>query len=252
MRSVAAEYCALCRDGLPCGHDRRRMRPPPSPPSPTPSARPSLDLDQLTQLVGLVEYDASTDPFPVTGLGRRGLRRRQRDPDRPLLPVGLRHGAGRLLGPGDRQPRPQGVRAQERLVPVRHQGRSRPGQPAARPPPGPRRRRLRHRPRGSRRRPVHRARPRLRAPGWCRSRHDVTDEHGTVRIASIAAYGDTRALARRPLRLRRALPARLRRADVRRTSSATAHRSGCSRPSTTWSATSSSATWTSGSASTTR
>ena len=26
-----------------------------------------LDLDQLTQLVGLVEYDGSTDPFPVTG-----------------------------------------------------------------------------------------------------------------------------------------------------------------------------------------
>ncbi|MGJ9412713.1 4-hydroxyphenylpyruvate dioxygenase [Aeromicrobium sp. CF4.19] len=26
-----------------------------------------LDLDQLQQLVGLVEYDASTDPFPVTG-----------------------------------------------------------------------------------------------------------------------------------------------------------------------------------------
>src|SRR3954464_13323279 len=26
-----------------------------------------LDLDQLKQLVGLVEYDASTDPFPVSG-----------------------------------------------------------------------------------------------------------------------------------------------------------------------------------------
>ena len=26
-----------------------------------------LDLDQLKQLVGLVEYDASADPFPVTG-----------------------------------------------------------------------------------------------------------------------------------------------------------------------------------------
>ena len=26
-----------------------------------------LDLDQLTQLVGLVEYDASGDPFPVSG-----------------------------------------------------------------------------------------------------------------------------------------------------------------------------------------
>ena len=26
-----------------------------------------LTLDQLQQLVGLVEYDADTDPFPVTG-----------------------------------------------------------------------------------------------------------------------------------------------------------------------------------------
>ena len=26
-----------------------------------------LDLDQLKDLVGLVDYDASTDPFPVTG-----------------------------------------------------------------------------------------------------------------------------------------------------------------------------------------
>src|ERR1700761_5973198 len=26
-----------------------------------------LDLDQLRQLVGLVEYDAGRDPFPVTG-----------------------------------------------------------------------------------------------------------------------------------------------------------------------------------------
>ena len=26
-----------------------------------------LDLDQLKQLVGLVEYDASRDPFPVSG-----------------------------------------------------------------------------------------------------------------------------------------------------------------------------------------
>ncbi|MDQ3326603.1 MAG: 4-hydroxyphenylpyruvate dioxygenase, partial [Actinomycetota bacterium] len=27
----------------------------------------NLDLDQLKQLVGLVDYDASRDPFPVTG-----------------------------------------------------------------------------------------------------------------------------------------------------------------------------------------
>ncbi|MGH3355109.1 MAG: VOC family protein, partial [Nocardioidaceae bacterium] len=35
----------------------------------TPEERePDLDLDQLKQLVGLVEYDESSDPFPVTAL----------------------------------------------------------------------------------------------------------------------------------------------------------------------------------------
>src|SRR5664279_4139598 len=34
----------------------------------TPQERQAdLDLDQLKQLVGLVDYDASRDPFPVTG-----------------------------------------------------------------------------------------------------------------------------------------------------------------------------------------
>ena len=76
----------------------------------------------------------------------------------------------------------------------------------------------------------------------------MTDEHGTVRIAAIATYGDTRHTLVDRSPLRRPLPARLRRAHVDRTSSATARRSGCSRRSTTSSATSSSARWTSGSA----
>ncbi|HEX6921239.1 MAG TPA: 4-hydroxyphenylpyruvate dioxygenase [Actinomycetes bacterium] len=39
-----------------------------TPPALTPQERAAeLDLDQLKQLVGLVEYDASADPFPVTG-----------------------------------------------------------------------------------------------------------------------------------------------------------------------------------------
>ena len=210
-----------------------------------------LSPEQLTQLVGLVEYDASRRPVPGHRLGRRGLRGRQRHPDRALLPVGLRHGAGRLLRPRDRQPRPQGVRAQERLVPVRHQGRRRPGQPAARPPPGARRRRLRHRPRGARRRPVHRPRARLRRPGRAgadrrhrRARHRADRVHRGVRRH--------RALARRPLRATPGPTCPATSSGRRASSSATARRSGCSRPSTTWSATSSSATWTSGSASTTR
>ena len=83
------------------------------------AGRRALDLEQLQQLVGLVEYDASRRPVPGDRLGRGGLRGRQRHPDRALLPVRVRHGARRLLRPRDRQPRPQGVRAQERLVPVR-------------------------------------------------------------------------------------------------------------------------------------
>ena len=70
-----------------------------------------LDLEQLKQLVGLVEYDESQGLVPGHRLGRDRLRRRQRHPDRALLPVRLGHGAGRLLRPGDRQPRPQVVRA---------------------------------------------------------------------------------------------------------------------------------------------
>ena len=71
-----------------------------------------LDLEQLKQLVGLVEYDASTDPFPVTGW------------DAVVFVVGnatqtahyFQSAFGMELvgysGPRDRQPRPQGVRAQ--------------------------------------------------------------------------------------------------------------------------------------------
>ena len=74
-----------------------------------------LDLDQLKQLVGLVEYDAVGRPVPGHRLGRAGLGRRQRRPDRALLPVRVRHGAGRLLRPRDRQPRPPRLRAAARV-----------------------------------------------------------------------------------------------------------------------------------------
>ena len=128
-----------------------------------------LTLEQLKQLVGLVEYDEEKDPFPVTGWDAIVFVVGQRHPGRALLPVGVRHGPGRLQRPRDRQPRPQGVRAQERLVPLRRQGRRRSRQPAARPPPRPRRRRQRHRPRGPRRRQVHRPRPRDGRDRSCRS-----------------------------------------------------------------------------------
>ena len=123
------------------------------------------------------------------------------------------HGARRLRRPRERHPRPQGVRAEVRLDPVRPQGRGQPRQPADRPPRRPRRRRRRHLARGARRRPLHRAGParrRHRAPGA----RDVGDEHGTVRIAAIATYGETRhTLVQRDGRrrhLRRPLPAGLR------------------------------------------
>ncbi len=83
-----------------------------------------------------------------------------------------------------------------------------------------------------------------------REPENVSDEHGTVRIAAIATYGETRhTLVQRVVdgnQVRRPLPPRLSRPQPRGGPSATASRSGCSRPSTTSSATSSSARWTSG------
>ena len=80
--------------------------------------------------------------------------------------------------------------------------------------------------------------------------HDVTDEHGTVRMAAIATYGETRhTLVDRSRYTGPYLPG-----YVARTSSCVRRDGapgGCSRRWTTWSATSSWAAWTSGSTSTT-
>ena len=80
--------------------------------------------------------------------------------------------------------------------------------------------------------------------------HDITDEHGTVRLATIAAYGDTvHTLVDRSRYDGVYLPG-----YVPRTSTYAkrpGRRSGSSRPWTTWSATSGWARWTSGSPSTT-
>ena len=76
--------------------------------------------------------------------------------------------------------------------------------------------------------------------------HDVSDEHGTVRMAAIATYGETRhTLVDRSRYAGPYLPGYV--AAPPRSRGARATRSGCSRPSTTASATSSSAGWTSGS-----
>ena len=190
-------------------------------------------------------------PVPGHRLGRGRLRRRQRHPDRALLPVGVRHGAGRLLRPGDRQPRPQGVRAaraaragsSSRAASPRTARCSTTTAPTATASSTSRSRCPTST--SASRTPARPARP------SCEEPHDVTDEHGTVRMAAIAAYGDTRhTLVDRSRYTGPYLPGYVARSSSA-TSSARARPSGCSRPSTTSSATSSSARWTSGSASTT-
>ena len=123
-----------------------------------------------------------------------------------------------------------------------------PDSPLARPPPRARRRRRRHRARGARRRQVHRPGRARRRDASSEEPQDVSDEHGTVRIAAIATYGETRhtlvdRVAATPAPTCPATSPR----TLDRTSSARASPSGSSRPSTTSSATSSSARWTSGS-----
>ena len=147
---------------------------------------------------------------PGDRLGLDRLRGRQRHPDRALLPVRVGHAARGLLRPRERQPRPQVVRAPLRLDPLRHQRRGRPRQPAGRAPPPARRRRRRHRPRGARRRPLHRPGPqgrrdrRPRARGrHRRARHHPDRRHRDVRRDP--------AHAGRPQPVRRPVPARLRR-----------------------------------------
>ena len=84
-----------------------------------------------------------------------------------------------------------------------------------------------------------------------REPEDVTDEHGTVRIAAIATYGETvHTLVDRSRYDGPYLPGYVAR-STHLAPKPRASRSGSSRPSTTSSATSSSATWTSGWSSTT-
>ena len=130
-------------------------------------------------------------------------------------------------------------------------GGSRPDQPAARPSPPPRRRHRRHRPGGARRRSVHRAGAPAQGATVLEEPHDITDEHGTVRIAAIAAYGETRhSLVDRSRYSGPYLPGYVARTSTVRPSP-TVRRGGCSRRWTTSSATSSWAGWTSGWTSTT-
>ena len=83
------------------------------------------------------------------------------------------------------------------------------------------------------------------APAACSSRTPVSDEHGKVTMATIATYGETVHTFVERDGYEGAVPARLRAGRGRRTATR-----ACSPASTTWSATSSSAAWRSGSATT--
>ena len=150
-----------------------------------------LDLDQLKQLVGLVEHDPSTDPFPVTGW------------DAVVWVVGNAAQAAHFYisalgmelvaysGPetGNRDHCAYVVRSG--AVRFVLQGAVDPGSPLA----------DHHRRHGDgvvdialQVPDVDRCVAHARAQGATvlEEPHDVSDEHGTVRRASIATYGDTR------------------------------------------------------------
>ena len=169
-----------------------------------------LDLDTLKQLVGLVEYDADRDPFPVTGwdaiVWAVGNATQTAHFFQSAFGMELVAYSGPETGNRDHVAfvLKSGARA------LRPQRRRRPGQPGHRPPRPARRRHHRHRPRGARRRPVHRARARPgrhRARGAARrqrrARHRPPRRHRGVRRHP--------AHARRPLALHRPLPPGLRR-----------------------------------------
>src|SRR4051794_35303297 len=150
-----------------------------------------LDLDQLRQLVGLVEYDGSADPFPVSGwdalmwvvgnatqtahfcqsaLGMElvaysGPETGNRD-HRAYV---LRSGAARFVAPGAYAP------ASPRADPHRRHGDGIRDIALSVP-------------------DVDRCIAHARSQGAMvlEEPHDLGDEHGTVRRAAIAAYGDTR------------------------------------------------------------
>ena len=150
-----------------------------------------LDLDQLKQLVGLVEYDATTDPFPLTGW------------DAAVWVVGNAIQAAHFYtsafgmelvaysGPetGNRDHHAYVLRSG--AVRFVLKGAVDPDSPLA----------DHHRRHGDgiidialQVPDVDRCIDHARAQGATvlEEPHDVSDEHGTVRLASIATYGDTR------------------------------------------------------------
>ena len=171
-----------------------------------------LSPEQLQQLVGLVEYDASRDPFPVTGwdavvfvvgnatqaahyyqsafgmelVGYSGPETGNRDHKafvlksgscRFVIKGGVAPGAARCSTTTARTATASSTSRSR--CPTSTSASSTPASAGAR---------------------------------VVEEPHDVTDEHGTVRIGVHRGVRRHPALARRPLALRRRLPARLRRA----------------------------------------
>ena len=209
-----------------------------------------LGLDELKQLVGLVEYDPSADPFPVSGW------------DALVWIVGnavqtvhfLQSAFGMELvaysGPetGNRDHHAYVLRSGAARFVIK--GAYDPASPLA----------DHHRAHGDGIVDIALAVPDVdRCVAHASAQgavvleqpHDVSDEHGTVRLATIAAYGDTvHTLVDRSRYNGPYLPGYVREV-LRPHPAGRTRRGGSSRPSTTWSATSSSARWTSGSTSTT-
>ena len=150
-----------------------------------------LDLDQLKQLVGLVDYDASTDPFPVTGwdavvfvVGNATQAARHYESAYGMELVaysgpetGNRDHKAFVLKSGSCRFVVTGGVAPDSLLLDHHRAHGDGVVDIALEVPD-----------------VDRCIAHARSQGATvlEEPHDVTDEHGTVRRAAIAAYGDTR------------------------------------------------------------
>ena len=158
-------------------------------------------------------------PIPTSARHRRdaGPRhrppravRRQRRAGRLLLHPRLRLHRDRLPRSGDRHPGPRLACAAAGPDPARADRHA------------DRRRRDRRAPQAPRRRGALRSRSACptpppptstrsgTAPAACETPYELTDEHGTVRLASVATYGETRHVFVRARRLHGRVPARLR------------------------------------------
>jgi 4-hydroxyphenylpyruvate dioxygenase len=150
-----------------------------------------LDLDQLKQLVGLVEYDPAADPFPVTGWDAlvwvAGNAVQTAHFFRSAFGMELVAYSGPETGNRDHHSYVLTSGAARFVV----QGAYDPASPLA----------DHHRRHGDGISDIALAVPDVdrcishavtQGAAVLEQPHDVTDEHGTVRIAAIAAYGDTR------------------------------------------------------------